>query len=145
MTAEELHEQIKNIKFMFFTFRSGAVADSLHAAGDGHKTIMGLMVPQLASIARQYTPSMELADALWQEKDYREARLLACYLFPPEEVDEAKARELMDAIVTPEEADMLAFRLLKRLPFAAALLEPRADEETPLQAYSRKALARHLK
>lgn len=143
MTEEELKEQVKNIKFYFFTYRNGPVADSLRAAGNPHKEILGLMVPQLASIARQFPQSMQLAERLWSETEYREARLLACYLFPPEEVTREQALRLWNETIDAEEADMLAFRLIRRLPFAAEILEA-TGEGTPLERYRRKTLTRNL-
>lgn len=114
---------MKEIKHLFFTYRNGAMADTLRRYGMPHKMIFGLEIPRIAEIARGLTPSAELADALWADRDVRESRLLAAYLFPVDSMTEEKALALAAGVRTQEEADMLAFRLFKRLPFAAALLE----------------------
>ena len=75
-----MQETLKNIRHQFFAFRNGIVADALRKQFD-YRMIFGLQIPQIAEIARQYTPSSELAETLWAEKGNRESRLLATYLF----------------------------------------------------------------
>lgn len=133
---------MQEIKKQFFIYRNGAVADTLRRYGIPHKVIFGLQVPQIASIAHGLTPSLALARELWNDAEVRESRLLSAYLFPLEEVSEEEAFELSLSVRTQEEADMLAFRLLKRLPFAAALLDRLGA--TPCGELAAKALAAHL-
>ncbi len=133
---------MQEIKQLFFTYRNGAVADTLRRYGTPHKMIFGLDVPRLAEIARGLTPSMELADRLWEDSDVRESRLLATYLFPVSEITEEKALQLASECRTQEEADMLAFRLMKRLPYAATLLKHLSEK--PDCARAAKSLAAHL-
>lgn len=109
--------QIQEIKKSFFAFRNGVVADVLRRAGMPYKVIFGLQIPQLAEIARGLTPSMALADRLWEDSEVRESRILACYLYPVEMVTEEKARNLLGSVRTPEERDMLNFRLIRHLPY----------------------------
>ncbi len=113
---------MKEIKHLFFTYRNGAVADTLRRYGDCHKVIFGLQIPQIAEIARGLEPSVKLADSLWADTEVRESRLLATYLYPVDAITEEKAIELARSCRTQEEADMLVFRLLKRLPYAHTLL-----------------------
>lgn len=134
---------IQSIKKEFFAFRNGIIADALRKAGMPYKTIFGLQIPQLAHIARSYKPSMEIADELWNDKDVRESRLLATYLFPIGQISEEKALELMRYAQTPEESDMLAFRLLKRLPYASELLDV-AQSDTSIPTFAVESLKRHL-
>lgn len=142
---------MKEIKHLFFTYRNGAVADTLRRYGIPHKIIFGLDVPRLAEIARGLTPSMELAEKLWADSEVRESRLLAAYLFPPAETDMNLALRLASEVRTREEADMLAFRLFKRLPCAALLLDRltalSADTDTSARdayALAAAALRPHL-
>lgn len=105
--------------------------------------IFGLQIPQLAQIARGLQPSMELADKLWSDRNVRESRILAAYLFPLENVDMEKALSLARDVLTQEEADMLAFRIFKRLPFAADLLSAMvSDKDIPKEAFN--SLKNHL-
>lgn len=118
-------------------YRNGIVADTLRAAGMScYHIIFGLNVPQLAHIAGTLNADKELANALWADKTVRESRLLATYLFPPEQVSESEALTLMEQAQTQEEADMLTFRLLRRLPFMPALKEQATG-------YAAKALVRY--
>lgn len=134
---------LNDIKKSFFTFRNGIVADTLRKAGMPYKVIFGLQIPQLAGIARSLSPSMELAEQLWNDREVRESRILASYLFPVEEINLDKALNLARDVRTQEEADMLAFRLFKRLPFADSLLS--AMENNPEIPQSAKtALQNHL-
>ena len=108
-----------------------------------YKVIFGLQIPQIAGIARNLSPSMELAEQLWNDREVRESRILASYLFPVEEINLDKALNLARDVRTQEEADMLAFRLFKRLPFADSLLS--AMEKNPEIPQSAKtALQNHL-
>lgn len=134
---------LNDIKKSFFTFRNGIVADTLRKAGMPYKVIFGLQIPQIAGIARSLSPSMELAEQLWNDREVRESRILASYLFPVEEINLDKALNLARDVRTQEEADMLAFRLFKRLPFADSLLS--AMEKNPeIPQSSKTALQNHL-
>ncbi len=114
---------LQSIKKDFFVFRNGIVADTLRKAGMPHKVIFGLQIPQIAAIAKALTPSSELAEALWNDSEVRESRILATYLFPVDEMSLEKAIWLLGSVRTQEESDMLAFRLLKRLHFASEILK----------------------
>ncbi len=125
-------------------FRNGIVADTLRNAGMPYHIIFGLQLPQLSQIARSITPSVSIAKELWEDKNVRESRLLACYLFPKEEVSQDLALELARSVQTPEEADILCFRLLRYLPFAPALAAELEDSDNPTVTYCSKALRRNL-
>lgn len=134
---------MQEIKKSFFAFRNGIIADTLRKAGMPHKMIFGLQIPQIAAIARGLTASMELADRLWDDCEVRESRILAAYLFPPEETSMEKAMALLRSVRTPEESDMLSFRLLRRLPFASELLAA-IEEDPAVPSYAATSLRRHL-
>ena len=138
-----MNEQIQAIKKQFFAFRNGIIADALRKQSS-YGVIFGLQVPQIAEIARGLTPSMELADALWADENVRESRILATYLFPIAETDLEKALTLASQAKTIEEADMLAFRLLKRLPFAHDLHEA-MESRNDISDYMKQTLANHLR
>lgn len=128
-------------------FRNGIVADTLRKAGMNYEIIFGLQIPQLSQIAKQ-VDNPELAEELWQDKKVRESRLLACYIFAPETVDEEMALRLSSDVQTREEADILCFRLLRRLPYAESLAGKIESEASAagnaLQAYCAEALKRNL-
>lgn len=139
-----MEETLRQIKQLFFTYRNGALADTLRDAGHPCAVIFGLMIPQIAEIARSLKPSLELAQRLWDDTGVRESRILATYLFPAAEVTKEHALRLASEVRNAEEADMLAFRLLKRLPDTRRLLEEIKDLDTPLAPYLHRSLTRHL-
>lgn len=126
------------------TYRNGIIADALRKAGMTYDIIFGLQLPQLAGIARDIEPSMDLAMQLWNDRKIRESRLLACYLFPAKEMTESMALELAESVQTKEEADILCFRLLRRLPFAETLSLKLTASEDALVSYCGEALRRNL-
>lgn len=133
------------IKQKFMAYRNGVIADTLRKAGMPYKVIFGLNVPQLGEIARQVTVDREvLAEHLWDDREVRESRLLACWLFDPTPMPRLRALALMRDVQTREEADILAFRLLRRLPYAAELVAELESDSSPLVAYAAQALARNL-
>ncbi|MBO4965999.1 MAG: DNA alkylation repair protein [Muribaculaceae bacterium] len=135
---------INQIHKEFFALRNGLLADAVRKAGCKSPRIFGLNVPQLSEIARRYGRDNELADRLWNEKECRESRLLACWIFDPETVSEEKAMQLAEDVQGVEEADILVFRLLKRLPYAADLLARLETSDAPHAAYTAKMLRSHL-
>ena len=128
---------IQQIHQRFFSFRNGIVAKAFHDAGDPHKRIFGLQLPQLATIAREIGYDSELARQLLAETDCRESRLLAFYLFDPDTLPEDEALAMAEGTLSREEADILAWRLLRRLSYATAL-------RTRLSGYIAEALDRNL-
>lgn len=137
-------QTIKEIKHQFMVFRNGIVADTLRNAGMSYHIIFGLQLPQLSRIAQTLTPELSVAAELWNDKNVRESRLLACYLFPKDKISEKKALELAESVQTYEEADILCFRLLRYLPFAESLIPRLAASDNPNVAYCAKALSRNL-
>ena len=136
---------IQAIKQKFLAFRNGIIADTLRKAGMPYKVIFGLNVPQLSEIARSVTVDREvLAEHLWGDRDVRESRLLACWMFDPAPMPVLRAEALMEDVQTREEADILAFRLLRRLPYASDLADRLASSPRPLTAYAAAALRRNL-
>lgn len=135
---------IQEIKKEFFALRNGLLGDTLRKAGMPYSVIFGLNVPQLGEIARRALSDCApetrkaLARELWADTKVRESRLLACWIFNPETVGIDEAKEMMASVQTREEADILAFRLLRHLPFAHKLAA-----ETP-DTYAREALLRNL-
>ena len=136
-------EAIKDIKQQFMVYRNGAVADTLRKAGYHQGVIFGLNVPQLADIARTLERDTELAAQLWNDRNVRESRLLASYLFPLDATSE-QAKAVGSEIQTREEADMLAFKWLRFLPFAGVLADEFAASDDDLHRYLSEAIHRFI-
>ncbi|MCM1153271.1 MAG: DNA alkylation repair protein [Muribaculum sp.] len=144
MTQDSVSAKIKEIKRQFMAFRNGIVSDTLRKAGFEYDIIFGLQLPQISQIAAGLPKDSELALALWQDSSVRESRLLACYLFPPEDISMEKAEELASNVRNTEEADILAFRLLRRLPFAQILADKLSASTSEGAQKSAKALLRNI-
>lgn len=140
----ETTNELKDIKHRFMIYRNGIVSDTLRKAGMPYAIIFGLQLPQLSGIARSLTPSIAIADRLWEDKGVRESRLLACWLYPKESVDYEKALDLAISVQTAEEADILCFRLLRHLSFAPKLAETLSTSGQRLSEYCGTALRRDL-
>lgn len=133
---------LQEIKHEFFAYRNGVVADTLRRSGMNYRMIFGCDVPSIAAIARRIGYDDVLAEQLWSEADVRESRLLATYLFDPAKTEIDKAVRLASEVRTREEADMLAFRLLKRLPYATELAEKLSALQECALAF--QSLSHHL-
>lgn len=120
-----MKETIKNIKQQFFAYRNGMLADTLRKAGDPHKMIFGLNLPQIIQIAAEIGKDKALATALWiDEPGCRESRLLAPMLMPVQEftMDEAII-EWCKCVECVEVADVLCHRLLRNTDYAYQLAQ----------------------
>ena len=137
------------IRKEFYAYRNGLLADTLRKGGLQQKYIFGLQLPQIKEIAERYRPSgaaesAELSRALWGDRECREARLLSCHLMPPSEMTQEEALAWALDVATREEADILAFRLLRHLPSAAETAAKLKEHGEPLKQYTATAILRFL-
>ena len=137
------------IRKEFFALRNGMIADTLRKGGLEQKYIFGLQLPQIKSIADRYRPegkdeAAAMARALWNDRNCREARLMACHLMPPAILDEGEGAEWAADAATREEADILAFRLLRYLPSAAKLAKDLEASDDTLRRYTAEAIRRFI-
>ena len=139
--------ELKDIKQYFFAHRNGVAADVLRRAGSPYKTIFGVELPPISALAREIGFDRELAMRLWEDSDVRESRLLAPWLLDPAALSDEDVRRLALSVRSEEDALMLAFRVLKRLPEPERLLaglETLAKEGNAEAKLSHAALKRHL-
>lgn len=118
----EIKEKIKEIRHLFSVYRNGIVSENLKNAGFPYKLIYGLQVPDLTRIAKDFNIDKQLAIDLWKEKDIRECRLLACWLFP-RDLQSEEIIDLIEDLKTYEEAEILNFRFLRFLPSPKLILD----------------------
>lgn len=143
MAKETTDELIRGLKHQFMTFRNGIVADTLRQAGYPYKVIFGLQLPQLTMIAGDVPADADratLARALWRDTEVRESRIIAPFFIDPKTLTgdgRAEVMRMCEETRTPEECEMLAFKVLRFLPDAAELVKT-------LPAPVAKALARFL-
>ena len=140
---------LSSIRKEFFALRNGMIADTLRKGGLEQKYIFGLQLPQIKGLAERFLPTAEedaatLARALWSDRECREARLLACHLMPAALTSKDEAMEWADDVATREEADILAFRLIRYLPFSGEIAGRCADSDDQLKKYTANAIQRFL-
>lgn len=119
-----MKEIVKNTKQQFFAYRNGIVADYLRKAGDPHKVIFGLNLPQIMQIGAMLGKNKDLATAFWtDENGCRESRLLAPMLMPGEEFTIDEALQWCQSVECIEVADVLCHRLLRNTSYANQLAQ----------------------
>lgn len=128
--------EMQTVKRHFFALRNGIVADTYRKAGSNFRIIFGLNLPQIVEIAEQTPRSEALAEALWHNTTTRESMLLAPMIYPREEFTHELARQWVSEVPSVEVADILCHRLLRHMPFAAALAASLADSENDLERYT---------
>lgn len=130
----------------FYRFRNGILAERLQRSLP-FKTVYGLILPQIIEIAEKYPQDLDFAMLLWKEKKSREDRLLAILLIPVEKIGLKESLYLTDSLETKEEAEILAFKLLRNLPFSKNLyleLKKVSKSQNPIKEYCTQMLGRNL-
>ncbi len=140
---------IREIRKEFYALRNGMIADTLRKGGLEQKYIFGLQLPQIKATSEKFRPeskeeASEMARSLWGDRSCREARLLACHLMPPESMTDEEAMEWSDDVATREEADILAFRLLRYYKNAREIANTLATSDNPLKKYTATAIERFI-
>lgn len=135
---------LKNIKQQFFVYRNGIIADKLREAGDTHKIIFGLNLPQITDIAKRYHQSAVLAQSLWDNTTTRESQLTAPMLYPKNEFSVDVAHKWISEIPTREVADILCHKLLKYLDFAEDIVYEYSNSDSLMMQYLSLRLANNL-
>ncbi len=121
MEQEHNYSPMQLIKRRIYAMRNGVVADALRQSGCPHRFIFGVNLPQLSEIATMFEPSVEFAEALWNDKNSRESMMIAPMLYPIAALTLGDARRLAAGVTWSEDADILCFKLLRHAPFAAEL------------------------
>ena len=130
----------------FYRYRNGIVAQNLRQIYGPDTMVFGLNLPQLSEIAALHGKDKELGKKLWEEYKSREDRLIALYVLPPDELDKDEVKSMIEDIRNNEQAEMLAFRLLRHLPYAHDLYEEltKTDNLSPAARYGVVMLGKNL-
>lgn len=128
--------RLQQVKRHFFAMRNGIIADALRRGGSPFKIIFGLNLPQIAEMALEYGPDIELAHRLWENRSTRESMLLAPMLIDPETFSPEEANKWLSEIPTPEVADNLCHKLLRRLPYAYDIAIKSMQSNDDMQHYA---------
>lgn len=115
----EISEQIKDIKGQFRLAMNGVASTQMRERGLVYKLNFGIELPRLQSIASDYKPDHELAQALWKE-NIRESKILAAMLMPTDDFCLDIAEIWIEQIPTIEIAELTVMNLFQRLPYASS-------------------------
>lgn len=133
METTEIHETIRDIKSKFRLFMNGKVSQSMRDKGMEYKVNFGIEYPRLKEIASGYTPSHDLAQALWKE-NIRECKIVAGLLQPVDTFFPEIADIWIESMAYPELAEYTVMNLFRRLPYASeAAFRWMADEREYFQ------------
>lgn len=137
------------IRKEFYALRNGMTADTLRKGGMEQKYIFGLQLPQIKGIAERLRPESDIeaaavARVLWSDRECREARLTACHMMPPSMMPQEEGTRWAEDAATREEADILAFRLLRYLSYAAEIAVRLSAGDQPLKRYTAEAIRRFI-
>lgn len=113
-------DTILEIKKALRSAMNGILSAQMRQAGMPYKLVFGVEIPRLQAIAREFTPSRQLAQELWQQP-IRECKILAAMLMPHTEFCPQMADIWADEMPTPEIAQTTAMYLLAPQPWAASL------------------------
>ena len=149
MNKTTLDGTLSCIRKEFFALRNGMIADTLRKGGLEQKYIFGLQLPQIKELSERFRQDTEseaatLARSLWSDKESRESRLLACYMIPPASMTNEEAMDWAKGVATREEADILAFRLLRYHPYAGSIATSLESTENTLNKYTATAIKRFI-
>lgn len=115
--------EMQLVKRRLFAMRNGALAESLRRAGAPYRIIFGVNLPQLVEIANDFLPSVNLAEQLWANTTTRESLLLAPMLYPVDSLDYDTALRWGRTAISPEVADILCHKLLRKKDYADELAD----------------------
>lgn len=114
---------------------NGIVSTSMREKGMKYRINFGLTLPLVRCIAESYTPNAELARHLWKEQ-VRESKMLATWLYPPDEMAPEIAQQWVEEIPYPEIADVCCMNLFVKLPSAFQKATEWIDTENDIIRYT---------
>ena len=128
--------QLKDIKRLYRLYMNGIVSQSMRLKGAEYRVNFGLTLPLLRRIAEQITPSIEIAEQLWQDRGVRESMLLAPMVFPAEQCTPADAQRWVEDMPNVEVADFCCKYLFARLSCASQLVVQWVDSAQEMVVYT---------
>lgn len=97
---------------------NGVASAFMRENGLNYKLNFGVELPRLQSIASEFQPDHELAQALWKE-NIRECKILAGMLQPVETFYPEIAEIWIENMPNPEIAQLTVMNLFQKLPYAS--------------------------
>ncbi len=127
--------KMQTVKRRMFAMRNGIIADSLRKAGSPFRMIFGLNLPQLDEITADTGKDEELALMLFADSNNRESSLLAPMIMPEQCMTPELALEWLAGSQCVETTDIMCHKLLRKLPFAAALASTALEGDSDMVRY----------
>lgn len=111
-------EEIKKIKQELRLSMNGVASAFMRENGLNYKLNFGVEIPRLQSIANEFQPNHDLAQALWKE-NIRECKILAGMLQPTDSFYPEIAEIWIESMPNAEIAQLTVMNLFERLPYAS--------------------------
>jgi len=132
-----------NIKKELRASMNGILSARMRKAGMPYHLIFGVELPRLQNIAKEFSNDVNLANHLWKE-NIRETRLLAIMLMPAEAFTPEMANAWAKALLTAEEAQVMAMLLLSKTKYAKEISMKWLEAGEPLSSTCACLCMRHL-
>ena len=138
-------KMLSAIHARFRQLRNGEVADNLYAQGISYKLAWGLESYRLREIAKDFEPSQELAEVLWNE-EIRESKMLATRLYPTDSITKETAIAWVKEAKYAELVDQICMNMLAKMSSSQQIAEELADIEKyePIVNYAALKLATRI-
>lgn len=111
-------EEIRKIKQELRLSMNGVASAFMRENGLNYKLNFGVEIPRLQSIANEFQPNHDLAQALWKE-NIRECKILAGMLQPTDSFYPEIAEIWIESMPNAEIAQLTVMNLFERLPYAS--------------------------
>lgn len=115
-----IEERLRDIRKQCRLAMDGITSTSMREKGIIYKLNFGVSISKINRIASKYSPSKELAEALWDE-DVRELKILATLLFPINEFSKEIADKWVRDVKYQEIREQISLNILQHLSFAELL------------------------
>lgn len=111
-------EEIRKIKQELRLSMNGVASAFMRENGLNYKLNFGVEIPRLQSIANEFQPDHDLAQALWKE-NIRECKILAGMLQPTDSFYPEIAEIWIENMPNTEIAQLTVMNLFEKLPYAS--------------------------
>ena len=111
-------EEIRKIKQELRLSMNGVASAFMRENGLNYKLNFGVEIPRLQSIANEFQPDPDLAQALWKE-NMRECKILAGMLQPTDSFYPEIAEIWIENMPNTEIAQLTVMNLFEKLPYAS--------------------------
>ncbi len=111
-------EEIRKIKQELRLSMNGVASAFMRENGLNYKLNFGVEIPRLQSIANEFQPDHDLAQALWKE-NIRECKILAGMLQPTDSFYPEIAEIWIENMPNAEIAQLTVMNLFEKLPYAS--------------------------